>query len=83
MRSQLFGARGNHAAQTMNKCYLSVKHPVACSGAGEERDPHLLAQDLCTENMKTGPKIKSRHRLDFQKNDLQKVRFLTHLNGVI
>jgi hypothetical protein len=34
-----------------------VKHPVACGGAGEERDPHLLAQDLCTENIKQQKKL--------------------------
>jgi hypothetical protein len=41
----------------MNKCYLSVKHPVACGGAGEEGDPHLLAQDLCTKNIKQDLKL--------------------------
>ncbi len=34
-----------------------MKHPVAGGGAGEERDPHLLAQDLCTENIKHDLKL--------------------------
>jgi hypothetical protein len=57
-RNQLFEARGKHVAQTVNtNFYLGVKHPVACGGAGEERDPHLLAQDLCTENIKQHKKL--------------------------
>jgi hypothetical protein len=78
-RNQLTGARGKHVAQTVNKkFYLSVKHPVACGGAGEEWDPHLLAQDLCTKSIKQDLKLTP---VTVYFSII--VRFLTHVNRII